>query len=267
MSEYRDVSSTIRRWLTACIYPTKDVRPDGEFKPQITSQPPHDQIAVERSLMLFKKGKPRSFPQKSVRVRPLYDNCLLLCKDGRPLARCSWRKATWYLRRGLASCTVKEGEEVRLQLNFRPQHRGRGLAGQFYMQRRENICVVCGVEGQRRKRLVPRRLRKLLPKVMKNHQSHDVVPMCAECHDMSNKLDRKMNSPVSPLNMISSFLSSGGLLQLEIAWRNHFLSTMQPQYLPPLWSLHHQGERLWHMASQKLVTPTDYKIATSGYDT
>ena len=32
----------------------------------------------------------------------------------------------------------------------------------------------------------------------------------------------------------------GGLLDLEVRWRKHFLSTMKPKHLPPLWSINHQ---------------------------
>ena len=49
-----------------------------------------------------------------------------------------------------------------------------------------------------------------------------------------------MTSPNPPASIVSAYLSSGGLLQLEIEYRTHFLNSMQPQHLPPLWSVHHQ---------------------------
>ena len=36
----------------------------------------------------------------------------------------------------------------------------------------------------------------------------------------------------------------GKLLEFEKTWRQHFLDTMQPQHLPPLWSVDHRHERL-----------------------
>lgn len=260
MSEYTEVSSKLRRWLTACINPSKGVIPDSQFKPSPASQ---KQITIRQNLLL-QKIQLRTIPTKSVRARPLYDNCLLLSPDGKPLSRCSWRKATWYLRNGLASCTVKEGEEMRVQLKFRPKHRTRGLVGQFYLQKLANLCAVCGADGHRRKHVVPRRIRKLLPVVMKSHQSHDVLLLCAPCHDRSHRWDTIMDTSTSPSTMVSSFLSSGGLLQLEIVWRNHFLHTMQPRHLPHMWSIHHQGERLWHLASKQMMSPKVYKLATVG---
>lgn len=36
----------------------------------------------------------------------------------------------------------------------------------------------------------------------------------------------------------------GGLIELEKIWREHFLNTMKPKYLPKLWSVTHNEERL-----------------------
>jgi len=269
MSEYTNFSAWVRRWLTTCILPNKGVISDGHFRP--TSSTCHHQTTIagdltERQDILLKRIQTRSIPTKSVRARPLYDNCLLLSQDGKPLSRCSWRKATWYLRNGLASCTVQEGEEMRVQLKFRPKERSRGLVGQFYLQKRDNLCVVCGAEGHRRKHVVPKRIRKLLPVEMKSHQSHDVLLLCTACHDRSHRFETHQLalSTISPSTMVSAFLSSDGLLQLEIIWRRHFLKTMQPQHLPDMWSIHHQGERLWYMASKQMVSPQLYKLATEG---
>lgn len=35
----------------------------------------------------------------------------------------------------------------------------------------------------------------------------------------------------------------GGLVGLERKWREHFLHTMKPKYLPELWSVEHNVER------------------------
>lgn len=37
--------------------------------------------------------------------------------------------------------------------------------------------------------------------------------------------------------------SKEGLISLERKWREHFLHTMKPQYLPALWSVEHNVER------------------------
>lgn len=37
--------------------------------------------------------------------------------------------------------------------------------------------------------------------------------------------------------------SKQGLVTLERMWREHFLETMKPNYLPDLWSVEHNVER------------------------
>lgn len=35
----------------------------------------------------------------------------------------------------------------------------------------------------------------------------------------------------------------GGLLELEKIWREHFIHTMRPKYLPALWNINHNANR------------------------
>ena len=46
--------------------------------------------------------------------------------------------------------------------------------------------------------------------------------------------------------VVQHYLEGEGLslLQFETRWRKHFLATMKPRYLPDLWSVNHQAERL-----------------------
>ncbi|XP_049776642.1 exonuclease 3'-5' domain-containing protein 2 isoform X2 [Schistocerca cancellata] len=59
----------------------------------------------------------------------------------------------------------------------------------------------------------------------------------------------------------------GGLVQLERMWREHFLETMQPKYLPPLWSVSHNHHRLAQRAEQNRVLPHELDIAGLGHIT
>lgn len=34
-----------------------------------------------------------------------------------------------------------------------------------------------------------------------------------------------------------------GLMKLECRWRQHFLSSMQPRFLPPLWCVNHNHDK------------------------
>lgn len=53
----------------------------------------------------------------------------------------------------------------------------------------------------------------------------------------------------------------GGLVELERMWREHFLTTMEPKYLPSLWSVRHNQERLIIRQAQNRIEPQDAKVA------
>ncbi|XP_034193560.1 exonuclease 3'-5' domain-containing 2 [Osmia lignaria lignaria] len=57
----------------------------------------------------------------------------------------------------------------------------------------------------------------------------------------------------------------GGLVELERMWREHFLLTMKPKYLPNLWSVRHNHERLTIRQSQNRIEPEDVKVAGLAY--
>ena len=47
-------------------------------------------------------------------------------------------------------------------------------------------------------------------------------------------------------------------------WRQHFLESMQPRHLPPLWSVQHQEERLGVKAADNRIDAAQYELATRG---
>ncbi len=57
-------------------------------------------------------------------------------------------------------------------------------------------------------------------------------------------------------------LAEGGIPQLERMWRQHFLDTMTPRFLPPLWSIDHQQIRLDCKAAENRIDMDAYKLAT-----
>ena len=62
--------------------------------------------------------------------------------------------------------------------------------------------------------------------------------------------------------VVDFFISNGdGILSLEEIWRQHFLDSMQPKFLPPFWSVSHQQQRLETRAAEKRIDPEDYKVA------
>lgn len=132
-----------------------------------------------------------AYQPQMTRRNPLYYYSQMRAPDNELLCVCDPRKALWYVKKGKAEVVSKD--PLVIQLNFEPS--GRPLAdrddGRFYLQERLNVCVVCGKdEVYIRKNIVPLEYRKHFPDILKNHQSHDVVLLCLECHKKSNLEDK-----------------------------------------------------------------------------
>ncbi|XP_053680516.1 exonuclease 3'-5' domain-containing protein 2 [Anopheles nili] len=298
----------------------------------------------------------------STRTKPLYHNCVMQAPDGELLCTCDRRKAEWYVQRELGELVCEAPYTVRLR--FEPAGRAVDEAGKYYQQVKENICVVCGAqESFNRKNIVPRDYRRHFPVVMKEHVSHDVLLLCADCHQRSNIVDERLRQELATLceaplsgqkngskeirieamaeirkaarallynasqipaerrqfleerlllllnglengtdanptelqseqriteltvelleeysnvdismrnelycahgeRVVDYFKNiPGGLSQLERRWREHFLRTMRPKHLPPLWSVDHNYKRLEIRAGQGRVNMEDLAIA------
>ncbi|XP_062566584.1 exonuclease 3'-5' domain-containing protein 2-like isoform X1 [Saccostrea cucullata] len=142
-----------------------------------------------------------------VRKRPLYYNCLLLAPDGEQLCTCDIRKAEWYIEKGLAEKV--SDEPLTVKLNFEPQ--GRPESGDdYYLQEKENICVVCGIEEKLiKKQVVPKEYRRFFPTSLKDHSSHDILLLCVSCHQRSTQFDTVLRFQLAeesgcPIDMGSS---------------------------------------------------------------
>ncbi|CAN8025827.1 unnamed protein product [Ixodes persulcatus] len=129
------------------------------------------------------------FRSYMTRKTPLYDNCILQAPDGEALCTCDYKKAIWYVDRDLGKVVSEQGEPLVIRLNFEPSNRP-VLDSQYYIQAKDNNCVVCGsAESLVRKNVVPHEYRKYFPKVMKHHISHDILLLCVRCHQLSNMRD------------------------------------------------------------------------------
>ncbi|XP_041764587.1 exonuclease 3'-5' domain-containing protein 2 [Anopheles merus] len=134
----------------------------------------------------------------STRTKPLYHNCLMQAPDGELLCTCDRRKAEWYVQRELGDLVCENPYTVRLR--FEPAGRAVDEAGKYYLQAKENICVVCGANSSfNRKNIVPRDYRKHFPVVMKEHVSHDVLLLCADCHQRSSMYDERLRQELAEL--------------------------------------------------------------------
>ena len=61
--------------------------------------------------------------------------------------------------------------------------------------------------------------------------------------------------------VVSYYVENGGLMSLEQRWREHFLTSMKPQYLPPLWSVTHNHSRLTQRIAQGRILPEEISVA------
>ncbi|XP_060076578.1 exonuclease 3'-5' domain-containing protein 2-like [Ylistrum balloti] len=176
----------------------QDEKSDGEMDDDVSSEAELSEEMNQQSTSLVQaKKEGKSY---MTRQRPLYDNCLLLAPDGDLLCSCDVKKAAWYLERGLADKV--EDSPLTVKLRFEPAGRP---TDDYYLQDKENICVVCGAdESYIRKCVIPREYRKYLPHQLKDHSSHDVLLMCVPCHMDStqhdsvlrNKLAEECNAPI-----------------------------------------------------------------------
>ncbi|KAL5021969.1 hypothetical protein ScPMuIL_001124 [Solemya velum] len=133
------------------------------------------------------KGKKHESRAYSLRTRPLYYNCCLLAPDGQLLCTCDVRKVEWYIYKGLAEKVCDD--PVTIKLKFEPAGRPKSELD-YYLQNKENVCVVCGKsESYIKKLIIPKEYRKYFPPILKDHASHDVLLMCLPCHQMSCQYD------------------------------------------------------------------------------
>lgn len=72
------------------------------------------------------------------------------------------------------------------------------------------------------------------------------------------------SNPTAPSHgelVVQRFKETEGLVHLEKLWRQHFLDTMQPGFMPELWNVNHNGNRLEIRATEGRVEAEDLKFA------
>eukprot|EP00340_Litonotus_pictus_P010560 CAMPEP_0170538752 /NCGR_PEP_ID=MMETSP0209-20121228/103504_1 /TAXON_ID=665100 ORGANISM="Litonotus pictus, Strain P1" /NCGR_SAMPLE_ID=MMETSP0209 /ASSEMBLY_ACC=CAM_ASM_000301 /LENGTH=666 /DNA_ID=CAMNT_0010840517 /DNA_START=675 /DNA_END=2672 /DNA_ORIENTATION=- len=141
------------------------------------------------------------------RKAPVYENCKMISQEGELLAMTDKKRMTWYLTRGLA----KELSPDSFQLNF--VQRGFQCkvpdkqSADFYVSKRENLCVVCGdYRNYCKFHVIPVNYRHFLPKELKSHLSHDVILLCVDCHSNANRVFDKKIKEVAALYEVPLFV-------------------------------------------------------------
>lgn len=97
--------------------------------------------------------------------------------------RCSLGRFEYYVKNKLA----KKVNKTTARLTFTPKGSGNADRenAEFYLSRKNNICCVCGEpnwELLTRHHVVPRCYRSYFPADIKEHDMHDILPLCTDCH-------------------------------------------------------------------------------------
>ncbi len=122
--------------------------------------------------------------------KEIYSNHKLLAPDGRLLCRLAARKSRWYLKKGLAKVVCDN--PLTLKLCFEPNYSYKNNSDSFILTEKFNRCVVCGTTAElSMHHIVPRCFRKYFPLALKEHNYHDVLPLCVSCHTKYEVLAHK----------------------------------------------------------------------------
>lgn len=78
---------------------------------------------------------------------------------------------------------------------------------------------------------------------------------------VETKRDNVHDGPSHGQLVVEKYKDLGGLIELEMLWRQHFLDSMKPQFMPTLWDINHNGNRLKYRASEGRVEDHELKIA------
>jgi len=123
------------------------------------------------------------------------------------------------------------------------------------------------LQANRKRQCIPQARLQELEEVLLDHYqveelTDDIIDKAADCNFLMENGDYVPHSRA----VVQFFLERGGLLQLEVRWRKHFLETMKPAFLPELWSVDHQADRLGVKAAENRIDMEQYKLATEGVE-
>lgn len=151
-------------------------------------KPPTIQFQLERDewdVRYLRQRPPKWFREGSryleARKSVLYGNFHIQAPDGHEMFHCNAQKALWYLNRDIAD--VIGDNPPTLRLKFVPGGPGH-IGDAYYLTPKVNQCVVCGsTKDLNRHHVMPRVFRRYLPECIKDHNYHDVLLMCIDCHE------------------------------------------------------------------------------------
>lgn len=180
----------------------------------------------------------------------IYDGCRVLHPNGKLMFLCNNKRANWYLNRNLARKI--DSKPLTIQLTFTPNGNG-NIGDDFYLQPRQNQCVVCGSKNNlSRHHVVPYCYVRTSSHYFR-HSSHDVLPMCIECHELyehkyslelRQELAREFDAPISGNGKFIDKRRSAGYASTLIRHGEHIPESRQQQMLYEI------SQQIGHFPSQ-----------------
>jgi hypothetical protein len=150
----------------------------------------------------------------------IFEPIELMDENGKIILCCTPKKATWFVRKGIAVWDGNRLRSVGNQIVNRLRERyGENLHNPFFVDKKNKRCVVCGtVNNLTRHHIVPRRHLKGIPMDIRRCLSN-ILWVCAPCH-------KRYEEKCEPVEKID-----------PIVWRDHFVKTMSPSYIPFGWDI------------------------------
>jgi hypothetical protein len=154
-----------------------------------------------------------------------FDTFLVLSTEGKPLLRCSQKRADFYLKRGFArivSDDVLQFTDVTTEKTLGELYLGE--FSKFFLAVKNDACVCCGRANRlSRHHVVPKRHKRKVPLPWRNCLSN-VLFVCLDCHE------RYEQTP-EPDPKIADWR------EYVYSWKDHFIGVMQPKFLPVGWDI------------------------------
>ncbi|XP_063296231.1 exonuclease 3'-5' domain-containing protein 2 [Pelobates fuscus] len=105
---------------------------------------------------------------------------------------------------------------------------------------------------------LPEQRRNELLKEIKNHYGTEYITheTLQEAASLETRIFNESYVPHG-VKVVQSYAKGGlkSLMELEKRWRQHFLDSMQPKYLPPQWSVDHNHSKLLRKYGENLMIP------------
>jgi len=157
----------------------------------------------------------------------IYETYMVLGVLGQPLFRCNQKRALWYLSKGYVTKAGDHQVQFTNDVTEKTLERiYKGNFSDFFMAIKNDKCACCGKAARlTRHHVVPQCHKKRIPPEARKYLSN-VLFICMECH---KKYDHEWK-PEEPQ-------PGESWKDYILAWKNHFMKTMEPKFLPAGWDI------------------------------